>query len=244
MCLGVIVGVSKAQETLKVKYESFLDVDLENIKIEDGTSLGDTNLMSSVEQAFSEKYYYDLILQDKESVWVPIEKIDNKQDEDNSILIMVNPGGGRIYKNASDGYLIEEKSISKTKFAVTNTIQDFHWEIERTEREILGMKVYKATSKIDSTRTLNAWYTPELQFNSGPSKYGGLPGLILELEVENIGKNSVHFKAIELNADVNLNINKLKPKGKKINFPEFDKLKNEYSQKKKEIYQDGVDISN
>ncbi|MCM1301810.1 MAG: GLPGLI family protein [Bacteroides cellulosilyticus] len=47
--------------------------------------------------------------------------------------------------------------------------------------EIAGYICHKATTSFRG-RTWTAWYTPELPFNEGPYKFGGLPGLILKIE--------------------------------------------------------------
>ncbi|MGK6351902.1 GLPGLI family protein [Parapedobacter sp. DT-150] len=64
------------------------------------------------------------------------------------------------------------------------------WEITGESKEIAGYKCFKATRynlswdlKGEERRfPVTAWFCPELPFSFGPLKYGGLPGLILELQ--------------------------------------------------------------
>lgn len=64
------------------------------------------------------------------------------------------------------------------------------WKITGDSKEISGYKCFKATRddlSLDLDRnnrkySVVAWFCPELPFPFGPIKYGGLPGLILELQ--------------------------------------------------------------
>lgn len=55
------------------------------------------------------------------------------------------------------------------------------WDIVLDQqRTILGYASYAATSKLDPTIT--AWFSTDIPVAAGPGPYGGLPGLILEIE--------------------------------------------------------------
>ena len=61
------------------------------------------------------------------------------------------------------------------------------WTLHNESKKIDGYNCYKATkhhvqpnSEIEFT--IEAWYTPEIPVPYGPAGYGGLPGLILQME--------------------------------------------------------------
>lgn len=60
------------------------------------------------------------------------------------------------------------------------------WELQDDQKEINGFKTYKAVKSITTVDGKNeiiiAWYAPELPYPYGPSVYGGLPGLIIQLQ--------------------------------------------------------------
>lgn len=57
----------------------------------------------------------------------------------------------------------------------------FNWSLEEGEKDILGYKCKKAKVKYRG-RDYTAWYTTDIPINNGPYVFGGLPGLILEVE--------------------------------------------------------------
>jgi GLPGLI family protein len=66
-----------------------------------------------------------------------------------------------------------------------------------------------------------AWYTNDIITPAGPENYGLLPGLILEIDVDN---GTTVFKATEVKASLNKKELKEPTKGKIIGRKEFQKL--------------------
>lgn len=67
------------------------------------------------------------------------------------------------------------------------------WLLMNETKEINGFICYKATAvkKVENSKgvfhfPIIAWYCPQIPLSYGPNGYGGLPGLILELQVRNI----------------------------------------------------------
>ena len=69
-------------------------------------------------------------------------------------------------------------------------------------------------------RKVIAWYTPEIPYNFGPKDYNGLPGLILELQEDNLlisaSKISIKLKEKKLI--------KTPTQGKKVTLREYDSI--------------------
>lgn len=68
------------------------------------------------------------------------------------------------------------------------------WDIKSDSKIINGLKCYKANLNYGG-RNWTAWYTPEIEIASGPYKFIGLPGLILEVYDETY---SYHFNMTSL----------------------------------------------
>ena len=102
----------------------------------------------------------------------------------------INIDLGKIMKNPKVGYSITKKypdfqtvlhtSISGDPYAIEEN-EKITWKILPETKEIEGIKVQKATTNFIG-RNWIAWFADELQFQDGPYKFYGLPGLILSLE--------------------------------------------------------------
>lgn len=57
---------------------------------------------------------------------------------------------------------------------------DFNWKIADERKEIAGYQCVQATGEFRG-RAYIAWFAPEIPILAGPYKFGGLPGLIVEI---------------------------------------------------------------
>lgn len=115
--------------------------------------------------------------------------------------------------------------FSKSKeFLITDSLYD-GWELKNETKKIQGLTCYKAvgqTSHKEGDKTFSknliAWYCPELSNSFGPDGYGGLPGLILELQINDVlfGAKKINLKNQEYDIE-------LPTKGKVINNEEYIK---------------------
>lgn len=101
--------------------------------------------------------------------------------------------------------IVEENRTLKDKTVLYATwSNDMEWEITDEEKMIGEYKVRKAMTKsIDGEEDSDfyegraiAWFTMEIPIPSGPGRYYGLPGLILELRYER-GRAGYEFKKLE-----------------------------------------------
>lgn len=73
----------------------------------------------------------------------------------------------------------------------------FSWKMSKKSKEILGFKVYLATTKY-AGRNYEAYFAPEIPVQDGPYKFFGLPGLILEIFDD---KKDHHFLAVGISKE-------------------------------------------
>lgn len=88
-----------------------------------------------------------------------------------------------VYKN----YVEKKTSVSYRLFGEKTVYfyQDDYpakidWELKREKKKIYAYNCQKAIG-VFRGRTYEAWFTPEIPLKEGPYKFGGLPGLILEI---------------------------------------------------------------
>jgi GLPGLI family protein len=91
----------------------------------------------------------------------------------------------------------EEFSYSEIKGEIGNFLikrnKRKDWSLNNETKVINGFVCYKATAEKTVENRVGvfhfpiiAWYCPQIPLSYGPNGYGGLPGLILELQIRNI----------------------------------------------------------
>lgn len=84
-------------------------------------------------------------------------------------------------KDKKNKVIYYQSNILTKKVFIKDSINQMHWEITNTEKKILNFVCKEAKTKFRG-REYIAFYTEEIALNDGPWKFGGLPGLILELK--------------------------------------------------------------
>lgn len=121
-----------------------------------------------------------------------------------------------IYYNNSEG------AFNEDEYLIISPL-DKNWVLTNESKKIDNYTCYKAITEyvVINTRgefrhPVIAWYCPEIPCQFGPAGYGGLPGLILELQERNIVFGAIK---IEFNSSQERII--LPTKGKRISNEEY-----------------------
>lgn len=85
---------------------------------------------------------------------------------------------------------------------------------------------------VTEEQTITAWYTLDIPVNNGPSRYHGLPGLILEV---NDGSETIICSKVVLNPDKEITISEPK-KGKEVNQEKYDTIMEKKMKEMREHY--------
>ena len=172
-------------------------------------------------------------------------------------------GQGSIYKNTKDKKMIEDVEQFSKRFLVVEEMEDSQWELGTETKKIGQYTCYKATlvkedtnidwgsifsrrgnKKKDSTNTeekkpakkmltITAWYSPQIPVSTGPDKYYGLPGLILEL---NAGRTTMLCTEVIISSKEVLEIDEPK-KGKEVSRDEYNEIVKVKTEELKERFQ-------
>lgn len=112
-------------------------------------------------------------------------------------------------------YLIEDDLLKK-------------WDITKETKKIGKYTVYKATrtkvvenSKGRFESQVIAWFAPEIPYSFGPIGYGGLPGLIIQLEDNSHYPSKYTIESIDFSEE---EIEIKMPEGQRITSDEIDKM--------------------
>lgn len=102
----------------------------------------------------------------------------------NSFEIRLASKQNYIYKSFDNNQLIEVLSdFQGNYYKLEDSLNIMKWEITEEKKEITNYMCIKATTHFRG-RNYEAWFAPEIPFQTGPWKLGNLPGLILEAKEE------------------------------------------------------------
>lgn len=85
-----------------------------------------------------------------------------------------------IVKNYSSDEMFFLEKIGKDNLGFKENIENFKWQIRDEFKTIAGYKTQKAVTYFKG-RNFVAWFSEEIPIPNGPYKFGGLPGLIIQI---------------------------------------------------------------
>ncbi|HZV44729.1 MAG TPA: GLPGLI family protein [Saprospiraceae bacterium] len=152
-------------------------------------------------------------------------EITNTQGNNQSTMRFGGRENRVVYKNLANSKMIDSRDFMQKQFLITGDLTIRKWKIGKKSKEILGYNCMEASFQEDSTTTIVAWFTPQIQLFNGPSDYQGLPGLILQIDV-NAGERVL--TATELKTEgVDTSVIVAPTKGKEVTAEEFDQIRKE-----------------
>ena len=77
----------------------------------------------------------------------------------------------------------EQKDFLGRTFLIRGDRPEYAWRLTGEQSEYLGFACQKAVTEADSAM-VEAWFAPELPVSIGPASFGGLPGAILVLSID------------------------------------------------------------
>jgi GLPGLI family protein len=142
-----------------------------------------------------------------------------------------------VFCDFKRGLRIEQKEMFEKIYLVTDSIKMANWKLSDETMDVLGHPCRKATTEriikrtsmrmengkmenkevIDTSLAI-AWYATDIPVPGGPEMQGQLPGMILQLEMNN-GK--LIYRAVEINAKATASALKEPTKGKKMTATAF-----------------------
>ena len=216
-----------------------------SIKLDSTTMASSPGIQEQLEAQMRKMFQktYTLDFTKSKSVYKEVQELDApKVPSSNGVMIMVQGSNGSndvLYKNIAENRMSNKKELMGKVFLIRDKLVAYDWELMGETKNIGNYTCYKAKfeieeediqinmidgevkeEKVTKKRTLVAWYTPEVPVSNGPGDYGGLPGLILEV---NDGNQTIVCSEIVLNPKEVKEI-KEPTKGKVVTRDEFSKI--------------------
>ncbi len=171
-----------------------------------------------------------LLFSDSISVYKAIkeEEAPDPFDQDNGgarVVIRMGPGEGSvIYKNFSRQLLQEQTELADKNYIIDDSIRLQPWKLAEETKNILGHNCKKATLTTRNGSNVTAWYAEDIATPAGPENFGGLPGAILLLDMN---EGEVVFSAAAIEQKVNSKELALPKDGQHITRADFQKKMDE-----------------
>lgn len=176
----------------------------------------------------------------------------------NWMQFVTGPAGGSIYKDLQSKTYINKRELFGKVFLVKDSISPSKWVLTGESKQIGIYSAYKATitreveerafgfgnrnnsseetnnPPLSKTRevVMSAWFTPQIPVSTGPAMYGGLPGLILEI---NDDRTTMLCTKVILNPKEKIKI-KAPSKGKEVTLVEFEQIAKEKAEEMRNMY--------
>lgn len=169
-----------------------------------------------------------LVFAGDESLFSPVAEEEDIRDEagqdGNRMVFRMNAGSSETYKNYNTATIMELRELGPKKYIIEDTLQKLAWKLSDDTLTLKGYHCKKAIGKSRQGDNVVAWYAEEIASPSGPEQFGGLPGLILQLD---IADGWMLFTALDIQAGAGKQVVKIPSGAKKITRQEFQKMNDE-----------------
>ena len=239
----LISGTMFAQDfsgraTYKTHRKSSFELDSTTMATNPGIK---NQLEAQMRKMFQKTYILDFTK--SESMFKQKQELDGPKvpKSNGAIIMMGGMAGGRdvLYKNIKEKRMANKTDLMGKIFLIKDNLVSYDWELTGETKNIGNYTCYKAVFEkeeesveikmIDGEvkeekgmkkRTIVAWYTPDVSISNGPKNFGGLPGLILEV---NDGNETIMCSEIVLNPSETIDI-KEPTKGKIVTRKKFAEI--------------------
>ncbi len=175
------------------------------------------------------KAFFELLFTGDESMYARQKETDQAEvtsSQGGQQMVMRFGRDNRVvYKNLATDAMIDSREFMQKQFLIKGPPTVRKWKIGKNQKEILGYNCMEATYQADTATHITAWFTPQLPISNGPSDFQGLPGMILQIDV-NHGQRVSTATEIVLDSVETSSI--IPPtKGKEVTPEDFEKIRDE-----------------
>ncbi|HEV8083431.1 MAG TPA: GLPGLI family protein [Chitinophagaceae bacterium] len=190
-------------------------------KIDMHRRMQDEQMKAMIPQFRTSKY--ELNFADNQSIYkIQEEEPDISENTGHGNVMMKFAGANaEYYKNFSTQKQVEKRELADKDYVIEDSLRHISWKLEDETKTVLGYNCKKASGKTERGSDVIAWYTEEIQMSSGPESFNGLPGMILQVD---INKKEFLITAVNLEKTADKKELKVPSKGKKISPSDFAKL--------------------
>lgn len=150
---------------------------------------------------------------------------DIEQQTDNGVVrIKMDRPDEKSYCEIEKGIVTEQREFMTRKFLVITELSKNDWKLTGKHKMIAEYPCQEAT-RTEGDRNISVWFTPKIPVRSGPGRFAGLPGMVLEVTI-NTDEIVITAKEIKF-SEVDATKMEKPKEGKKVTWEEFDKIRTE-----------------
>ena len=164
------------------------------------------------------------------------EKREDEEGNDFDIKIRMDAPDEKIYTDVVNGLVVEQKDLMGKIFLIRDTINPAEWKITGDSKMVSGLNCQKATMQTEEG-LVEAWFTAQIPVSAGPAGFGGLPGMIVYISMDD-GKIQITAGSIVPRTVENGEIREPK-KGKEISREKYAKLEEKKREQMKKQFGGG-----
>ncbi len=180
----------------------------------------------------SQSFHRQLTFNETNSLWVDApesegegnQEISHQSDGGAQFQIKMQRPDNKLFKDLDTETSLESQEFFGRYFLVSGELKKFAWKLTGEQKKVAGYACQKATAMQDSTQ-IEAWFTTQIPVSNGPGHYGQLPGMILEMSIDNGNRTAVAVK-VDLKPVASESLEK-PSKGKEVTEAEFNKIREE-----------------
>jgi GLPGLI family protein len=140
------------------------------------------------------------------------------------MMFRMMSGNSTLRLNLEEDMYSERKTMFSEEFLIEDEIPRHPWKIAPETKIIAGYNCQRAwfIQKDSTEKYIEAWFTPQIPVSVGPEFYRGLPGAVLELDVQ-YGEINYIAKKVSTKTPKDTEL-KLPKGGKKVTKDEYDEF--------------------
>lgn len=146
-----------------------------------------------------------LLFNAAESLYKSLGEEENPFDQPNggNGMIMRTASSNETYLDRNESIITQLREFMGKRYLIKKEQNRIPWKLESDTKEIQGYSCKSASYTDENNRRVKAWYTEELRIPLGPENFQGLPGLILEVTINNddivISAEKIEWRALKKN---------------------------------------------
>ncbi len=129
------------------------------------------------------------------------------EDEPNSSSWAVYAKDNEIVSLLNSHQAIMKKNVWNDSYLIKDTLRSYKWKLVNETRKIAGIECKKATTILNDSMYIIAFYAENIAVSGGPEQFNGLPGMILGVVIPRLHV-SYYAQKVVVNEKQNLTLPK------------------------------------